>query len=135
MREPSRAWTIVQFKLRRLLYDEVLRMDKYVNFKSARILGYCLNVMGVQLQEKGAFGREYRALHRAILAWAQRNYLRIYRANPKVARACLIGSISYDAERERLVKTYAEGLETEPDRLYLTLTTWMPPPPRSPEEE
>jgi hypothetical protein len=126
MREPSRAWTIVQFKLRRLLYDEVLQMDKYVNFKSARILGYCLNVMGVTLQGKGAFGREYRALHRVILAWTQRSYLRIYHTNPKVARACLIGSISYDAERKRLVKTYAEGLETEPDRQYLTLSAWMP---------
>jgi len=102
-------------------------MDKYVNFKSARILGYCLNVMGVTLQGKGALGREYRALHCAILAWTQRSYLRIFHANPKVARACLIGSISFDAERERLVKTYAEGLETKPDRQYLTLTAWMPP--------
>ena len=90
----------MQFKLRRLLYDEVLQMDKLVpNFKGARILGVCLNVMGLEIG-KGSFAREHRALHRVILAWTQRNYLRVRRDFPKVAKACL---------------------GTGPDRHYLTL--------------
>ena len=120
--ERTRAWKIVQFKLRRLLYDEVLRMDKVTpNFKSARILGICLNVMGLQVG-KGSFGREHRALHRVLLAWTQRNYARIRTEYPKVADACLIGSISFDPQEMRLVKTYAEELNREPDRQYLVLT-------------
>jgi hypothetical protein len=118
--ERTRAWKIAQFKLRRLLYDEVRRMDKWPNFKGARILGYCLNVMGLEIGT-GEFGREHRALHRAILAWTQRNYLRVRREYPKVAEACLIGSISFDPERNRLVKTYAEGLDKEPDQRFLEL--------------
>ena len=39
-------------------------MDKFVNYKSARILGYCLNVMGVTREES---------------------------KNPDVAQACVIG--------------------------------------------
>lgn len=119
--ERTRAWKIVQFKLRRLLYDEVLRIDKITpNFKSARILGICLNVMGLEVG-KGSFGREHRALQRALLAWTRRNYARVFNQYPKVAEACLIGSISFDSQKMRLVKTYAEGLNREPDRQYLDL--------------
>jgi hypothetical protein len=127
--ERTRAWKIIQFKLRRLLYDEVREMDRTTpNFKSARILGFCLNVMGlIPGTEKGAFEREHRALHRALLVWTQRNYLRMHRESPKVAEACLIGSISFDANRNILVKTYAQGLSREPVREYLSLME----PPRS----
>jgi hypothetical protein len=121
MTERTKAWKIVQFKLRRLLYDEVLQMDKIVpNFKSARILGFCLNVMGLEIGT-GEVGREHRALHRAILAWTRLNYLRVRREYPKVAEACLVGSISFDAKRKRLMKTYAEGLNRKPDQRYLSL--------------
>ena len=88
----------------------------------------CLNVMGlIPGTGKGAFQREHRALHRALLVWTQRNYLRMHRESPKVAEACLIGSISFDANRNILVKTYAQGLSREPAREYLSLVE----PPRS----
>jgi hypothetical protein len=118
----GKAWKIVQFKLRRMLYDEILRMNEFSNWKSARILGYCLNVMGSKVYKgQGAYGRDYRALHRAVIAWTQRNYLIVRRKNLDIAEACLIGTITYDASETRLVKTFTKGLETEPARDYLSL--------------
>jgi hypothetical protein len=125
--EKGKAWDVVRFKLRRLLYDEIVRMDKFVNYKSARILGYCLNVMGLSIQPgKTAYGQDYRALKRAVVNWTKRNYLRICTANPDVADACLIGSIGFDPQGMRLVKTYAKGLEREPHREYLELDAASP---------
>jgi len=43
----SSTWKILQFKLRRLLYDEIMSIENLPNFKNARILGYCLNVIGL----------------------------------------------------------------------------------------
>jgi hypothetical protein len=121
--QQGKAWKIVHFKLRRLLFEEIVLMDKVVNYKSARILGYCLNVMGLTLARgKAQYERGSHALHRVVLAWARRNYLRILETNPEVAEACLIGSITYDASRVSLVKTYAKGLDREPAREYLALT-------------
>lgn len=40
------AAKIIKFKFRRLVYNEIISMNRFPNFKSARILGYCLNVMG-----------------------------------------------------------------------------------------
>jgi hypothetical protein len=96
-------------------------MDKYVNYKSARILGYCLNVMGLGIKKNYSFGKSWLALHKAVLAWTRRNYLRVRAANFEVADACLLGSISFDAVNERLVKTYAKGLSLHPDQEFLDL--------------
>jgi hypothetical protein len=115
------AWDIVLFKLRRRLYDYVLRMDKFQDFSSARLLGYCLNVMGLVVWQRAEYGKDFRALHRAILAWTQRNYLRLVKLNPELANRCLTGGISYDRDGLRLVKTYAKGFGQEPHREYLDL--------------
>jgi hypothetical protein len=123
--ENNRAWQIVQFKLRRLLYDEISDLESLPNYKAARVLGICLNVMGLTIRTRSGYGREHAALKSAVLAWTQRNYLRLRQVNAEIADACLIGSITFDAAQSRLVKTYAKGLRPEPDREYLPL---QPPP-------
>jgi hypothetical protein len=65
--------------------------------------------------------RSMAALKAAVLAWTRRNYLRLRQVNSEIADACLIGSITFDAENCRLVKTYAKGLRPDPDREYLEL--------------
>jgi hypothetical protein len=117
----GRAWKIVQFKLRRLLYDEIRSIESLPNYKNARLLGICLNVMGLKIGKRSGYGRDYAALKAAVLAWTQRNYLHLRQVNAEIADACLIGSITFDAEQSRLVKTYAKGLRPEPDREYLPL--------------
>lgn len=121
MGNDSRAWKIVQFKLRRLLYDEILDLESMPNYKAARVLGICLNVMGLAMGKRSGYGRDQSAIKLAVLAWTQRNYLRLREMNAEIADACLIGSITFDAEQSRLVKTYAKGLKPEPAREYLQL--------------
>lgn len=117
----SQAWKIVQFKLRRLLYDEMRDLESMPNYKAARVLGICLNVMGVEIGKRSGYGKDYAALKAAVLAWTQRNYLRLRQVNAEIADACLIGSITFDAEQSQIVKTYAKGLRPEPDREHLPL--------------
>jgi hypothetical protein len=115
------AWDIIHFKLRRLLYDEILQLKKYPNYKSSGILGICLNVMGLGLGNKEGFMKAIYPLHKAVLSWTKKNYLRLRSIHPEVADACLIGSISFDEENARLVKTYIKGLSLEAPKEYLEL--------------
>jgi hypothetical protein len=75
----DRAWKAVRFKLRRLLYDEVRRMEQYPNYKSAKILGICLNVLGLTLPEqKRALREDEYALKKAILGWTKKRLKSIW---------------------------------------------------------
>lgn len=117
----AKAWGIVHRKLRRLLFDEIVQLDNFPNYKSSRILGFCLNVLGPVCRRKDNLSREQYALHKAVLAWTKKNYLKLNEVQPEVAEACLIGSITFDNEGRRIVKTYQKGLEKEPPKEYLEL--------------
>lgn len=115
------AAKIVKFKVRRLLYDEVADMKSQPNFKGAKILGFCLNVMGFTISDKDYYD-DSKALQKAILSWTKKNYIWLHSYNPRVAEACLVDGITYDAEHQRLVKTYpVDGLRREPKYVYLDL--------------
>jgi hypothetical protein len=43
----SGAHKIIAIKVRRLCYDEIKEMDDFPNFKGAKILGFCLHVLGL----------------------------------------------------------------------------------------
>lgn len=117
----GKAMKIVQYKVRRMLFDEIMRLGTFPNYKSARVLGICLNVMGLTLQKRSGYGRKHAALKAAVLPWVQKNYKKLRATNSEIADACLIGGITYDAKESRLVKTYLKGLNPEPDREYLAV--------------
>jgi hypothetical protein len=48
----------VLFKLSRLLFDEIRELETLAHYKSARILGLCLNVMGLKIGDKKGYGSE-----------------------------------------------------------------------------
>lgn len=117
----GKAGAIVKFKARRLLYNEITDMNRFPNFKGAKVLGFCLNVMGLNLKE-GAYDKDSRALHKAVLAWTRKNYVWLHSYNPQIAEACLVDGFTYHAEKLRIVKTYpASGLRREPQYQYLYL--------------
>ena len=121
------AWRVVHFKLRRLLYDEIAKMDKYLNYKGARILGYCLNVMGIsQSVKKDRIDCNYWPLRKVVTKWTAKNYLRLRDELPDVAEAVLIGNITFDEANHRLVKTYIKGLSKEAPKDYLDLDVLEP---------
>jgi hypothetical protein len=126
--DEGNAWTIIRFKLRRLLYNEILRLDEFPNYKSSRVLGFCLNVMGLKIGNRKEYGTNYYALRKAVLTWTKNNYMRLRTIHPDVAKSCLMGSITFD-EGSRLVKTYIKGLELEPPKEYLELAAARPSVP------
>lgn len=119
------AGNVIRFKVRRLLYDEIARMREFPNFKGAKLLGFCLNVMGLTVRA-GGYDKDSRALQEAVLRWTRKNYVWLHQHTPRVAGACLVDGMSYDAEGRRLVRAYpAEGLRREPHYVYLDLHPTM----------
>lgn len=120
------AAKVVKFKVRRLIYDDIADMKRFVNFKGAKVLGFCLNVMGLTVRDKD-YDHDSKALQKAILSWTKKNYAWLHSYNPRVAEACLVDGITYDAEHLRLVNTYpADGLRREPHYVYFDVD---PPSP------
>lgn len=120
------AGKVVRFKVRRLIYDEVASMKRFPNFKGAKILGFCLNVMGLTVTNQD-YDHDSKALQKAILFWTKKNFAWLHSYNPRVAEACLLDGITYDAEHLRLVKTYpANALRREPHYVYFDVD---PPSP------
>jgi hypothetical protein len=118
----SEASKIIALKVRRLLYDDIMEMDRFANFQGAQTLGFCLNVLGLELTDRhSGFRKEFYPLQASALRWTKANYKRLLVDHPKVAETCLQGSVSYDAEKHRLVKTYSRETGKEPDRAYLEL--------------
>jgi hypothetical protein len=46
------ASRVLQYKLRRFLYDDIVEMTKFPNYKGAGILGFCLHVFGFTVEKK-----------------------------------------------------------------------------------
>jgi len=103
------ASKIVQHKLRRLLYDEIVRMNTFPNYLGARILGLCLNVMGLK-KLSNSYDRNAKPLSRVVRKWVENNFYGLYQNSREVAEAVLIGSISYDPLKNQLIKTYQRGI-------------------------
>jgi len=71
---------------------------------------------------KEEYYKDSRALHRALLSFARKNYARIHNHNQRVAEECLVDGVTYDAENHRFVRTCpADGLNPTPLRIYLNV--------------
>ncbi len=117
----SPAGRVLKFKVRRLLYNDISEMKRFPNYKGAKILGFCLNVMGLTLRTEDR-NRDSLALQKAVLSWTRKNWVWLHSYNPRVAQASLVDGLSYDSEKYQLVKTYpAQGLRQEPSYVYLDL--------------
>jgi hypothetical protein len=118
----EKTWKIFQFNLRRLLFDEIHRMDEFANFKSARIIAICLNCAGFTLKrERGGIQYAEQALRISMLHWLETHFVKIWNANPDLGQACLVSSITYEPDNARLVKTYPKNLRNETPKEYFRL--------------
>lgn len=120
--DDSKARRIILFKLRRMIFDEILKMDRFINYKSARYIGICLNVLGVKFPEKGTRRDAEFALQVSVISWVKKNYLILRKENSDIAEACLIGTITFDEKKNQLVKTYEKGISKESPQNRLQLT-------------
>jgi hypothetical protein len=118
----SKGWRIVRFKMRRMIYDEVKRMEEFPNYKGARLLGLSLSVLGFREKRTRDIFKDTTVFKAPIAAWTQRNFLKLLDYNPDIAKACLHGSVTFDDKSNRLVKTF-NSLGKEPNRDYLQLAS------------
>lgn len=119
------AGKVVKFKVRRLLYNDIAEMKHFPNFKGAKILGFCLNVMGLKIREQD-YDKDSKALQKAVLSWTKKHYAWLHEYNPRVAEACLVDGLTYEPAKSRLVKTYpVEGLRRKAECVYFPVD---PPP-------
>ena len=120
----SKALSALQFKIRRKLYNEIREMDRFPNFVGARILGFCLNVLGLHPIDRRAdhlHCSDY-ALQRVILSWTKRRFRWLAEEYPNLAAVCLQGFISYDKEGNRLIQANGNQIKKTPKSLvYLNL--------------
>lgn len=118
------AGNIVKFKVRRLLFNEVNELSHLPNIRSARVLGFCLNVMGLRLSNYD-HSADSLALHKATLTWTAKNYATLFVHAPEIAKACLVETVTYDPRMYRLIKTYpSEWYRRTPQ----TITLQVDPP-------
>ncbi|WP_419783771.1 hypothetical protein [Maridesulfovibrio sp.] len=120
----NRTLSVVQRKLRRVIYNEIKNMEDLPHYLNARLLSISLNVMGVTLSDykNGQFyTKQYYALHKAILPIVKKNYLSWFEEYPDIAEIMLGGSLNFDKKNKRIVKTYAKTFERTPKQEYLPL--------------
>ena len=121
--EQGAAQRVIYFRLRRMIYNEICQLSDRPNYKSAKILGICLNILGPTINQQ-TFMRHDTVLHKVIISWLKKNYLILRECQPDVADACIIGSITYDEENRRIVKSfksYKKGNNFELPTEYLQL--------------
>lgn len=129
-RSEGYAGKVIKFKVRRIIYDEVRRMDKFPNFKGAKILGFCLNVMGLKLKKEKYFIDQI-ALQKVLLHWIENNFAWIYLYNPRIINASLVEDFSYNNEKLQIIHTvYVSGLKSEE-----RITTFNVLPPSEKQKE
>lgn len=87
----------------------------------ARYLGFCLHVLGLTAgNRREKFNREDYALRVCVINWAKKNKM-LLTEHPNVAKACLQGSVTYDLENHRLVKTFGDETAKEVPKEFLIL--------------
>jgi len=122
--QPSKALAALKFKIRRKLYDKIREMDRFPNFVGARILGFCLNVLGLQLinRHKNYLHRWDYPLQCVVLHWTKRNFRWLTEEYPNLLPVCLQGFISYDKDGHRLAQANGNKIRQTPSSLiYLDL--------------
>ena len=123
------AIKIIRRKICRILYDEIRRMDERGNFKGGRVLGYCLNLLGITLRDKKGYRSEFYPFQKVVLDWTVNNYARLHEEHPNVAKVCLHGKISYDEATNSLMETYKNEIGKNPKIYTLKLADYKKPNP------
>lgn len=93
----SRPGRSVLKRLRRKMYQSVKDLQRLPLYPGARVISFCLIVMDGSDGE-GNYGREGKALYRAVKGWMRRHYARLHESNAIIAAECLPAPYAYDPE-------------------------------------
>lgn len=112
----SEVRAIFRARLQRLLWKEICDMERFPNLRGAKVIMVCLNIMGFKMDHDVHKPKEIRALKRSVITWVRKNYSKLREEHPKVAEACLGGSLTYDPVGKIFIKTYSSRLGKSPDQ-------------------
>lgn len=108
---------MVRRKLRRMIWNEVVGMDGFPNYKGAAYVRFCLNVLGFydkSVHRSDPLERDHWLLAKVVTGWVKKNYQTIAKTHPPVAEAMLPANIEYDRGAQRLIKTHENALTGVP---------------------
>ncbi|NHQ94311.1 hypothetical protein [Janthinobacterium lividum] len=97
---------LLKFKIRRMIYDEVVLLQTVPNFEGANLLAMLMNVCGLVAYDSARWSKEMGRFHKLILRWLQRNYVSLALRNQEISKSCLVEGIVYDPVTCRLIKTF-----------------------------
>lgn len=98
----SPAGKLIKHILRRMIYDEIREMDRFPNYKGAKLIGLLLNVLG-RGSRPDRHDRDSLALQTANIRWVKRSFALLYATRPDIAAHCLVDGMTYDASRKRIL--------------------------------
>lgn len=118
----SKSSKIIKSKLRRLIYNEISKLEKTPNYKGATILAFLLNVTSLNSREKGRLNRANWPLKKVVRAWIKKNYMTLHNSDPKLTTGLLAEGVNLDLEHKRLIKKFPEsGLRKKIHYTYIQL--------------
>ncbi|MDE4099697.1 hypothetical protein [Phaeobacter gallaeciensis] len=109
----TKLMKMVRRKVRRMIYDEIRRMDVFPNFKGAGYIRFCLNVLGFydeSVHRRPGLKQDSWLLAKVISDWVRKNYQTIAKSHPPVAKAMLPANIEYDQASEMLIREKEDSL-------------------------
>lgn len=114
----TKLMKMVRRKLRRMIWDEVMRMDEIgPNYKGAGYIRFCLNVLGFydeKMHRKDPLERDSWPLAKVLSNWVKKNYQTIAVSHPPVAKAMLPANIEYEPLSQILVRSQDDTLTGVP---------------------
>lgn len=121
LRGQGTASDIILFKVRRRLYEDLVRMNDRPDYKGGKILGMILNVSMLGNRCAKTNAREY-PIFKSALNWCRKNLARVHEKNPKVLPDCLPARVNYDHDKRRLVYTFdPDAFRTEAKHIYYSV--------------
>lgn len=104
------ALGIVQFKLNRLIFDEIKKMVEMPNYRGARCLRFCLYVLAWNIDKRDIYPKSDFPLRKAVINWTRNNFQALHRASPDVAASCLNDMIEYNEPDGRLLRRHEKSI-------------------------
>lgn len=115
--EDTQLMKMVRRKVRRMIWEEFVRMDDFPNKKGAAYVRFCLNVLGFYdegVHRNDTLERDSWPLAKVVAGWVKKNYQTIAVSHPPVAEAMLPANIEYNRDAQTLVRTHDDTLTGVP---------------------
>ncbi len=95
-------------KLRRMIWEEIKQMNSLPNYRGARCIRFCLNVLDFydeSIHRRHVLKDDSWPLTKVVSNWVRKNYQDLVVTHPPIAEAILPAGIEYDQEEQVLIRT------------------------------